>query len=219
LAIWIIRSSLPEVKAAETNVQLAGAETMKVKSTIFQFPHLFLGALCIFVYVGAEVMAGDAIGTYGKGFAISTDQAKYFTSFTLGAMLVGYIIGIITIPRYLSQENSLKYSAILGFLFTLGALLTEGYVSVGFVAALGLANALMWPAIWPLAIRGLGKFTETGSAFLIMGIAGGATIPWLFGHYKETYDFQWVFFLLMVPCYLYILYYSVAGFRVGVRSN
>ena len=103
LAIWIIRSSLPEVKAAETNVQLAGAETMKVKSTIFQFPHLFLGALCIFVYVGAEVMAGDAIGTYGKGFAISTDQAKYFTSFTLGAMLVGYIIGIITIPRYLSQ--------------------------------------------------------------------------------------------------------------------
>ncbi len=219
LAIWIIRSSLPEVKAAETNVQLAGAETMKVKSTIFQFPHLFLGALCIFVYVGAEVMAGDAIGTYGKGFAISTDQAKYFTSFTLGAMLVGYIIGIITIPRYLSQENSLKYSAILGVLFTLGALLTEGYVSVGFVAALGLANALMWPAIWPLAIRGLGKFTETGSAFLIMGIAGGATIPWLFGHYKETYDFQWVFFLLMVPCYLYILYYSVAGFRVGVRSN
>lgn len=219
LAIWIIRSSLPEVKAAETNVQLAGAETMKVKSSIFQFPHLFLGALCIFVYVGAEVMAGDAIGTYGKGFAISTDQAKYFTSFTLGAMLLGYIIGIITIPRYLSQESSLKYSAILGVLFTLGALLTEGYVSVGFVAALGLANALMWPAIWPLAIRGLGKFTETGSAFLIMGIAGGATIPWLFGHYKETYDFQWVFFLLMVPCYLYILYYSVAGFRVGVRSN
>jgi MFS transporter, FHS family, L-fucose permease len=147
------------------------------------------------------------------------DEAKYFTSITLGAMLVGYIAGIIAIPKYISQEASLKISAILGIVFALGALLTSGYISVGFVAALGLANALMWPAIFPMAIRGLGRFTEMGSALLIMGIAGGAIVPLAFGHFKEMYDFQWVFFLLMAPCYLYILYYSITGHKAGIDKN
>lgn len=218
LAIWTVRSSLPEIKTSESNAQ-AESSSSKARTSIFQFPYLWLGALCIFVYVGVEVMAGDAIGTYGRGFDLPLDETKYFTSMTLAAMLVGYVIGIITIPKYLSQENSLKYSAILGILFTVGAFLTKGYISVGFVAALGLANALMWPAIWPLAIRGLGRFTEIGSALLIMGIAGGATIPLLFSHLKGTYDFQMVFFLLMVPCYLYILFYSIAGHKVGLKTK
>ena len=161
-------------------------------------------------------MAGDAISVYGKGFGIPLDQAKYFTSFTLGAMLIGYVAGIIAIPKYISQENSLKVSAILGVIFALGALLTHGYVSVGFVAALGLANALMWPAIFPMAIRGLGRFTEMGSALLIMGIAGGAIVPLAFGYFKELFNFQWVFFAIMAPCYLYILYYSIKGHKAGL---
>jgi len=219
LAIWTFRSSLPEIKTSESNAQVESSDSSKVKTSIFEFPYLLLGALCIFVYVGVEVMAGDAIGTYGRGFGLPLDETKYFTSVTLAAMLVGYIVGIISIPKYLSQENSLKYSAILGLLFTIGALMTTGYMSVGFVAALGLANALMWPAIWPLAIRGLGKFTEIGSALLIMGIAGGATIPLLFSHLIGTYNFQWVFFILVIPCYLYILFYSIAGYKVGLKSK
>jgi glucose/galactose transporter len=217
LAIWTVRSSLPEIKSSESNAQVESKGSSR--NSIFQFPYLWLGALCIFVYVAVEVMAGDAIGTYGRGFGLPLDETKFFTAFTLAAMLVGYIIGVITIPKYLSQENSLKYSAILGVVFTIGALLTKGYISVAFVAGLGLANALMWPAIWPLAIRGLGRFTEIGSALLIMGIAGGAIIPWLFGHFKETYDFQWVFFVLVIPCYLYILYYATAGHKVGLKSK
>lgn len=215
LALWILKSSLPEVKASDTNKQPIGLPGSKEKTSLFQFPHLWLGAICIFAYVGAEVMAGDAIGTYGKGFAIPTDETKYFTSFTLGAMLVGYIIGLFTIPKYLSQQGALKISAILGILFTVAALLTHGYVSVLFVALLGLANALLWPAIFPLSIRGLGKFTEKGSAILIMGIAGGAIIPKLFASLKETYDFQWVFFLLMIPCYLFMLYFGIKGYKAG----
>ncbi|MFZ5971645.1 MAG: sugar MFS transporter [Bacteroidota bacterium] len=218
LGFWIMRSALPEIKASEVNETPADSALSKTKTSVLQFPHLMLGALCIFVYVGAEVMAGDAIGTYGNGFNLPLDETKYFTSFTLVAMLVGYVIGLATIPRFVSQQGALKISALLGILFTVAALFTQGYVSVGFVAALGLANALMWPAIFPLAIDGLGKFTEKGSAILIMGIAGGAIIPKIFASLKEDYNFQVVFFALMLPCYLYILFYAQRGYKAGKPS-
>ncbi|MGV3508988.1 MAG: sugar MFS transporter, partial [Sphingobacteriaceae bacterium] len=157
LAFWIRKSSLPDIDASKVNAQPEGKALDAGKTSALHFPHLVLGVLCLFLYVGVEVLAGDAIGMYGKSFGIPLDETKNYTSFTLGAMLVGYIIGIIAIPKYISQENSLKISAVLGVLFALGALLTQGYVSVGFVAALGLANALMWPAIFPMAIRGLGR--------------------------------------------------------------
>jgi fucose permease len=110
---------------------------------------------------------------------------------------------------------ALKLSAIAGIIFTFAAALTTGYVSVVFVALLGLANALMWPSIWPLAIGGLGKFTEKGSAMLIMGIAGGAIIPKVYASLKDTYDFQWTFFFLMLPCYIYILFFAQKGHKIG----
>src|SRR5436190_11106834 len=216
LALWILRSSLPEIKGSEANVGQEGS-SQKNKTSIFQFPHLWLGAVCIFVYVGVEVMAGDAIGIYGKGFGIPTDQTKYFTSFTLGAMLLGYIAGLASIPKYISQQKALTVSAILGILFTAGAFLTSNYISVGFVAALGFANAMMWPSIFPLAINRLGRFTEKGAAILIMGIVGGAIIPKAFASLKEHYNFQVVFFALMIPCYFYILYYSIKGYKAGMK--
>jgi MFS transporter, FHS family, L-fucose permease len=216
LALWILRSPLPEIKGSEANVA-PGGDLQKNKTSIFQFPHLWLGAACIFVYVGVEVMAGDAIGIYGKGFKIPTDQTKYFTSFTLGAMLLGYIAGLASIPKYISQQKALTVSAILGILFTAGAFLTSNYISVGFVAALGFANAMMWPAIFPLAINRLGRFTEKGAAILIMGIVGGAIIPKAFASLKEHYNFQAVFFALMIPCYFYILYYSIRGYKAGMK--
>lgn len=218
LSVWIIKSGLPEVKASEANALPPDNSLSKQKSSVLQFPHLLLGALCIFFYVGAEVMAGDAIGTYGNSFNIPQDETKYFTSFTLVGMLIGYVIGLATIPKYITQQAALKISAFAGIAFTLATLFTSGYVAVAFVAALGLANALMWPAIFPLAIDGLGKFTEKGSAILIMGIAGGAVIPRLFADLKEQYDFQWVFFGLMIPCYLYILYFAISGYKAGKKS-
>jgi MFS transporter, FHS family, L-fucose permease len=218
LGFWILKSSLPEIKSSLANVETVNADAhTKGKKSIFKFPHLWLGALAIFFYVGAEVMAGDAIGTYGNGFNIPADETKYFTSYTLAAMLLGYLIGLFTIPKYISQQTALKYSAILGILFTFMALVTKGYVSVAFVAALGLANALMWPAIFPMAITGLGKFTEKGSAILVMGIVGGALIPKAFAAFKEDYNFQSTFFWIMLPCYLYILYYAIWGYKT--RSN
>ena len=212
LAIWVVRSSLPEIKPAGANDERAIGHSGR---SIFSFPHLWLGVLCLFLYVGVEVMAGDAIGTYGQGFGLPLDQTKFFTAFTLGAMLLGYVVGLLVIPRFVSQQRYLAVSAMLGVLFTLGAYITHGYASVMFVAALGFANAMMWPAIFPLAIKGLGRHTEAASALLIMGIVGGALIPQVFVHLKEHIDFQLAFALLMLPCYLYILYYGMRGHRIG----
>ncbi|MDG2510651.1 MULTISPECIES: sugar MFS transporter [Stenotrophomonas] len=218
LAVAVLFSPLPEIKSSEANATPAAAGAAERRS-IFQFPHLWLGVLCLFVYVGVEVMAGDAIGTYGHGFDLPLDQTKMFTSLTLGAMLVGYVVGLLLIPKVVSQSRYLTISAVLGVVFCLGAWASHGYVSVAFVALLGFANAMMWPAIFPLAIRGLGRFTETGSALLVMGIAGGAIIPQLFAVLKQHIDFQLVFVLLMVPCYLYILFYSVVGHRAGLPQD
>ena len=214
VAVFILLSPLPELKGSDANAEVP-REGSVARGSIFQFPHLWLGVLCLFVYVGVEVLAGDAIGTYGASFGLPLDETKFFTSFTLGAMLLGYLAGLVAIPRLLSQQAYLALSAVLGVLFALGALFTHGYVSVGFVAALGFANAMMWPAIFPLAIKSLGRFTETGSALLVMGIAGGAVVSQSFAILKQHFDFQWVFAGLAVPCYLYILFFALRGHRVG----
>lgn len=211
LGLWIARSPLPEIRAAEANRDSADAGARGLSA----YPHLWLGAACLFLYVGVEVMAGDAIGTYGHGFGLPADETKFFTSFTLAAMLAGYLAGLVAIPRLVSQARYLAGSAALGAALSIAAFLTHGYVSVGFVAALGFANAMMWPAIFPLAIAGLGRLTETGSALLIMGIAGGAIVPQLFALLRERWDFQLVFVAIMLPSYLYILYYALRGHRVG----
>ena len=167
LAIWIACSALPEIKPAA-----AAADERPIghaEGSIFSFPHLWLGVLCLFLYVGVEVMAGDAIGIYGAGFNLPLAATRLFTSCTLFAMLIGYVVGLLLIPRVVSQQRYLAISAVIGVLFTVGAYLTDGYVSVGFVASLGFANAMMWPAIFPLAIKGLGRHTEVGSALVDHG--------------------------------------------------
>jgi glucose/galactose transporter len=217
LATWVVRSRLPEVQSSTANATLQPGADQHAR--LLHFPHLWLGVLCLFVYVGVEVMAGDAIGTYGRAFGLPLDQTKFFTSFTLVAMLLGYLAGLLVIPRFVSQERYLAFSAVLAVVLSVGAFLTQGYVSVGFVAALGFANAMMWPTIFPLAIRHLGRYTEFGSALLIMGIAGGAVIPQLFVYLKQHFYFQSVFLALMVPCYLYILFYALYGNRVGLQGR
>jgi FHS family L-fucose permease-like MFS transporter len=162
-------------------------------------------------------MSGDIIQVYGKSIGISLDIAKHFTTYTMLSMLLGYIVGIIAIPKYLSQITALKASAIIGIIFSICAIFTSGYTSVLFIALLGLANALVWPALWPLAINGLGKFTKQGAALLIVGISGGAILPKIWarlGEY-ENIGFQQAFWI-MVPCYVFLLYFALAGHKVGL---
>jgi len=216
LAIWILLSSLPEIKPSGANSERSIGHG---RGGIFSFPHLWLGVLCLFLYVGVEVMAGDAINTYGQGFGLPLRLTSHFTTYTMAAMLAGYLFGSVLIPRFISQQRYLAVSAVLGMLFAVGAFVTHGYISVAFVAALGFANAMMWPAIFPLAIKGLGTHTELGSALLIMGIVGGALLPQVFVHLKQYINFQLAFLIVIVPCYLYILYYGMRGHAVGARPS
>lgn len=211
LGVWIARSHLPDIKSQVAN----DSSAEYAEKSLLGASHLWLGVVCLFLYVGVEVMAGDAIGVYGAGFGIPLQDTRLFTSYTLFAMLIGYFAGLLVIPRYFSQQTYLALSAALGVLLTLAATLTSGYVSVAFIAALGFANAMMWPAIFPLAIRGLGRHTETGSALLIMAIAGGALLPYAFALIKQSIDFQHAYALIAVPSYLYILYYGVRGWKVA----
>ena len=211
LAIMIRYSPLPEIDSSHDETQAAGHG----KTSILQFPHTLLGAVCIFLYVGVEVMAGDVISIYGKSIGISLDEAKNFTSYTLWSMVAGYILGIIAIPKYIKQERALAISAVVGVTFSLAAYMATGYTSIIFIALLGFANALMWPAIFPLAIDGLGAFTKIGSALLIMGIAGGAIIPQVYALFAVSMGPPAAFLLIVVPSYLYILFYAARGHLVG----
>jgi glucose/galactose transporter len=215
LALMIRASSLPEIDLSAQKQDDGGADASLTagKTSVTQFPHLMLGVLALFLYVGAEVMAGDGIGIYGKSLGFALDQTKYFTSFTLVAMLFGYVLNILLIPRYISQHAFLQYSSILGMVLAVLTYFTTGSTAVSCIALLGLANAVMWPAIFPLAIRGLGKFTQSGSALLIMGIAGGAVLPQIYGLLDKVVGFQMAFLVVMVPCYAYILYYAIAGHK------
>jgi MFS transporter, FHS family, L-fucose permease len=219
LAAGIVYSPLPDLRGWQANTQSLQVTPQARPHNIWQFPHLWLGVLCIFLYMGAEVMAGDAIGIYARGFHVPIDVAKFLTSATLAAMVLGYLVGWLTIPTFISQERALAVSAVLGVVLSLLAFVTTGYVSVACVAALGFANAPMWPAIFPLSIRGLGALTEKGSALLIMGVAGGAIIPRIFAELKERYQFQAVFLAVMLPIYLYILFYGLRGYRSSVRAS
>lgn len=215
LAVGILFSSLPDINDEDSS---EGANVPDInKTSVFQFPHLMLGVLALFLYVGVEVMAGDTIISYGKSLGIELSTARFFTQGTLICMLLGYVVGISTIPKYISQANALKYCSILGVAFTILAVLTDGYVSVAFIALLGLANSLMWPAIFPLAIEGLGKFTKTGSALMIMAIAGGAILPLIYGALSGSIGTR-AAYIIMAPCYLYILFYAMQGHNVGKKS-
>ena len=232
LAVLIRKARLPHVEAAPIEPSTEG-ETEK--TSIFQFPHLWLGVLTLFVYVGAEVIAGDTIIAYGIALGITAEKAKFFTTLTLMAMVAAYALGVFLIPKYLKQGTALKISAALGILFSICILLTTGFTSVLFVAALGIANALVWPAVWPLTLDGLGKFTKTASALLIMAIAGGAIIPPLYGRLVDAGKHELVSqglsdaealssaanssYWILIPCYVIILYFSIWGHKLGMKKG
>lgn len=237
LGLLIMFVHLPDVDTDAEDEEIGVANVKK--TSIWQFPHLLLGVLALFFYVGVEVIAGDSIIRYGQSLGVSMDSAKYFTSLTMTFMILGYVLGIALIPKYLKQGDALKICAILGVIFSIGALIAPADkvftmpfidlmtfeplhlvlpVTVLFVALLGFANSLVWPAMWPLALNSLGKFTKTGSAMLIMAIAGGAIIPLLYGKLADLSSTQAAYWIC-IPCYLVIMFYAFYGYKIGLKNE
>jgi FHS family L-fucose permease-like MFS transporter len=199
------------------------------RTGVLQFPQLVLGALALFAYVGVEVIAADTIGLYGHELEVT--NFGVLTSYTMMSMVLGYLIGVVAIPRYLSQGNALLLSGVAGLLLTVGVATgsaTDSGVSqaligwagvptvpntVMYLAMLGLANAMVWPAIWPLALQGLGRYTASGSALLVMAISGGAVLPLLYGHLADI-DGSRAAYWMLLPCYALIFWYAAYGHKI-----
>ena len=220
LGLLVRFSPLPEINTEKESSELAIIN--RSKKTIFQFPHLILGAIAIFLHVGTQVIAIDTIIGYANSMNVPLMEAKTFPSYTLFATICGYIIGIITIPKYISQVNALRFCTLLGTVLTLLIIYTSGQVSflghttdlsIWFVVLLGLANSLVWAGIWPLALDGLGRFTKLGASILIMGLCGNAILPLFYGYFADRFDVRQAYWVLF-PCYLYLVFYAVYGHRV-----
>ncbi len=220
LGIGVRYSSLPEINTEEESPQLSEANSDK--TSIFQFPHLVLGTLAIFFHVGSQVIAIDTVIGYASSTGVSLLEARSFPSYILAATILGYLIGIVTIPRFLKQVNALRICTILGVVFSLGILLASGNVNVlshnmpvsfWFLVSLGLPNSLVWAGIWPLALDGLGRFTKQGGSLLIMGLCGNALMPLVYGYFADHYSLQQAYGVL-IPCYLYLVFYAFFGHKL-----
>jgi FHS family L-fucose permease-like MFS transporter len=229
LALAILKSGLPELNLNEGNDEQSGSQ-----KSLLAFPHLILGAVTLFVYVGVEVIAGDTIGLFGSNLGVA--NATTLTSFTMAFMVIGYMLGLVLIPRVMTERHALLGSAVIGMILSIAVVFSSstdtffsevlwGWMGLGlvpntitFIALLGFANAIVWPAIWPLALKGLGELTAKGSALLIMGIAGGAILPLIYGGLSALLGSQSAYWM-MLPCYMFIFYYALIGCRIPPKLN
>jgi FHS family L-fucose permease-like MFS transporter len=205
---------LPEVVAIgeeDNNEDTSASSYASAKTSIFQFPHLLLGVIAIFFDVGAEYIALGTINDYAT--ILNLPSPANYVWFVSAGMVVGYLFGVFFIPKYVSQATALFLSTISGIIITIMIVLLPVGISIYMVALLGLANALMWPAIWPLAIADLGKFTKMGSSFLVTGIIGGAFLPLLFGYIADVASHQ-AAYIVCLPAYIYIMYYALSGNKI-----
>ena len=220
LGFLVRYSPLPEIDTEHESEELA--VTNMGKKSILAFPHLVLGAIGIFLHVGTQVIAIDTIIGYANSMQIPLMEAKTFPAYTLAATICGYIFGIIAIPRWVSQVNALRFCTLLGTVLTLLIIFSKGEVhflghtadiSIWFVVLLGLANSLVWAGIWPLALDELGKFTKLGASVMIMGLCGNAILPLIYGYLADHFTVRNAYWVLL-PCYLYLVFYAVYGHRI-----
>lgn len=239
LALLIKFSPLPEINLDEEG-NVSHLSIFKQIRNALKRPQLVLGVLTLMLYLSAEVLAGDSIGGFGKQLGVYGSEGNFYlklTSFTMSAMVVGYVLGIVLIPKYVSQVTALKASGLLGSILVLIIVLISPKIMIQLpgipnlpvvillVALLGLANALCWPAIWPMALQDLGGYTKIGSAILIMGIIGGAIFPLFYGMITESINSSiiaknmqgvsrsgnQIAYLMLLPSYIMILFYAIKG--------
>ena len=221
--IGIRYSILPEINTDEQNATDEKENGHNSKKSIFDFPYLILGALAIFFHVGTHVIAIVTIINYANSMGIDLLEAKVFPSYTLACTMIGYILGILIIPKYVSQTKALIICTVLGLLLSFGVVFADfnvtlfghqANISIFLLCALGFPNALIYAGIWPLSIHGLGKFTKTGSSLLIMGLCGNAILPLIYGYFAEVYDLR-IGYWILIPCFLYLIFFATKGHKIN----
>ena len=214
LGLIALLAPLPDVKAEgeeESGEDIANNSYADQKTSILQFPHLLLGCLALFLYVGVETISLATATGYAQSLGLEGDNYGFIPSV---GMIVGYICGVIFIPRYLSQAAAMRICAIVALVGSVAvAVVPNPVISVYCIFLMALGCSLMWPALWPLALADLGKFTKSGASLLTMAIAGGAVMPWLRGLLQDATSYQTSYWV-SVPCFLFILYYGLAGYKI-----
>lgn len=220
IGLFIRYSPLPEIDTEHESEEVAQANSSK--TSILQFPHLVLGAIAIFLHVGTQVISIDTVISYAATMNLNLIEAKVFPSYTLTAQICAYFVGIFFIPKFFSQLTALKVSTILGIILTLLIIFAKGEVtflghradiSIWFVVMLGLANSLVWAGVWPLALDGLGRFTKIGASLMVMGLAGNAILPLIYGYFVDIWDARNAYWVLF-PCYMYLVFYAFKGYSL-----
>jgi fucose permease len=229
LGIFVYFAPLPEVKAVGEDDDDEAAESSYAagKTSVLQFPHLILGVIALFVYVGIETLPMASIIDFARATFGDAPNLENYSRFVTIGLVVGYIFGVIAIPRFISQQKALIAFAFLGIGSSLLLIYLPAQYAFYALLLASFSNSLMWPAIWPLAMKDLGRFTKAGASILVMAIVGGAVIPLIFGtivdaiktteqavvaNYQSAY---WV----MVPCYLFILYFAVSGHKIRTKKK
>ena len=214
------KSSIPDIDPKSLNKAEEGDGSER--KSIFAYPYLILGALAMFCHVGSQVISVDTSIRYAESMGATLDEAKILPSLTLACILIGYLCGIALIPKYLKQQKALLICTITGLVLSLCVIFASGSVelfgmqtdiSLWFLILLGLPNSLIFAGIWPLAIRNLGKYTNLGSSFLVMGLCGNAFLPLIYGWVADNFGLR-VGYWVLVPCFLYLIFYAAVGHSI-----
>ncbi len=212
LGIIALLAPLPEVKATGEDEDAAeDCPYAANKTSIWQFPHLLLGVLALFLYVGVETISLGTLVDYAN--SIGLINAEYYAWIAPIGMVIGYVCGAAFIPKYISQDKALRICAYLALFGSVMVILAPAAYSIYFIAFMALGCSLMWPALWPLAMTDLGKFTKAGSSLMVIAIVGGAIIPTAFASFKDIFGAQYAY-AICIPCFLYILYYGIKGHKI-----
>ena len=229
LGVFVYFAPLPEVKAEGEDEDDAAAESSYAagKTSVLQFPHLMLGVFALFVYVGIETLPMASIIDFARATFGDVPNLEGYSKFVTLGLVAGYIFGVVAIPRFISQQKALVSFAILGILASLLLIYLPARFAFYALLLASFANSLMWPAIWPLAMKDLGKFTKAGASLLVMAIFGGAVVPLIFGVIVDAIkttevalvaNYQTAYWI-MVPCYLFILYFAVSGHKIRTKKS
>lgn len=220
LGLFTWFAPLPEIKAkgeeAVSEESSAIIEFTSTKTSIFQFPHLLLGVLTLFVYIGIDTLT--LVSPVDFAITLGLDHPEAYTMHTVVAMILGCILGIILIPKVISQTYALKWGTTLGAIVSLLILLLPPYIAIHFVSVLTFTISIVWGAVWPLAISYLGKYTKTGSSLLVTAIVGAAIYPLLFGWLKDVFENIQQAYWLFPPSLLFMMYYAFKGHKIGLKK-